>query len=250
MIGFGSMLAEGFLAVLVLVCVSAGLGLGLETKVGVLTGVDAFKYHYSSWATSQGGIGVNIHSFVVGASNFIQSVGISKDFAIPAIAVFIVSFANTTLDSATRIQRLSLQELMSSIKKASLKSRLTNRYFSTFIVVIMASVLTFLKPGGTGAKLLWPLFGSLNQLLAALGLAVVTLYLYRKSKNFVITAIPMLFVLTMTIWAMIGNFIRAIYNREIVLVILTLTILFLTSCLIYGSVKIIFKQFRSWHRNH
>lgn len=244
-IGYGSMLAEGFLAVLVLVCVSAGLGLGLETKVGILTGADAFQHYYSSWASSQGGVAANIHSFVVGASNFIREIGIPKEYAIPAIAVFIVSFANTTLDSATRIQRLSLQELMGSIGHSGLKLKLSNRYITTFIVVLLAAIITFLKPGGTGAKLLWPLFGSLNQLLAALGLAVVSLYLHKKGKNFIITALPMIFILIMTLWAMFDNLIRAMHNHEILLIVLTIIILLLTAWLLISSVSTIIKHVRS-----
>ena len=73
-------------------------------------------------------------------------------------------------------------------------------------------MLAFSRPAGEGALLLWPLFGSLNQLLAALALAIVSVYLVQKQKNVLITFIPMVFVLFMTIWAMIQNLI--IYYKD------------------------------------
>jgi carbon starvation protein len=236
-IGFGSMLTEGFLAVLVLVCVSAGLGLGLKTDMGVLKGLDAFHYYYSSWASTQGGIGNNINSFVLGASNLFQVIGIPAKFSAPMIAVFIVSFANTSLDSATRIQRLSFQELIGEMQNNRVRTFLNNRFVATGIVVAAAAILTFLKPGGAGAKLLWPLFGSLNQLLAALGLGLVSLYLFKRKMNYKIAVLPMIFVLTMTVWAMIENLIRSFNKNEYILIVLSLIILFLTIWLIVGSVK-------------
>ena len=66
-------------------------------------------------------------------------------------------------------------------------------------------VLAFLKSGGQGAKILWPLFGSVNQLLAGLVLLVATLYLFSKGRYALVTFIPMLFMLVMTGWAMVLN---------------------------------------------
>ena len=71
------------------------------------------------------------------------------------IAVFIVSFANTTLDSAARIQRFHSGNIQDS--RWRYRRPVNNRYIATAIVVVAAAIMTFLKPGGQGAMMLWPL---------------------------------------------------------------------------------------------
>ncbi|MFW5873008.1 MAG: carbon starvation protein A, partial [bacterium] len=241
-IGYGGMILEGFLAILVLMAVAGGLGLGLEKNGVLYTGRDAFLHHYSSWTSANAGIGAKLESFIVGSANLFQGLGIPKSIGGPMIAVFIVSFANTTLDSAARIQRLSLQEIFTS-NKGNIAQLINNRYFSTFIVVVAAAILTFIKPGGKGALLLWPLFGSLNQLLAALALGIVSVYIITRQKPIysLTTLIPMIFVLVMTLWSMIENIIRFIEKGENLLVILSMIVLFLTTWLLVNGFQVIGK---------
>jgi len=163
-IGYGGMLTESFLAVLVLMAVAGGLGMGLLDDGKFYSGIDAFRHHYSSWVASSG-LDAKLDAFVTGASNLFNSLGLPPIFGKSLIAVFIVSFANTTIDSATRIQRLSLQEIFKD-KTGRVRKPVNNRYVATFFVVLAAIIMTFIKPGATGAMILWPLFGSLNQLLA------------------------------------------------------------------------------------
>ena len=233
-IGYGGMLWESFLAVLVLMAVGAGLGLGLEKDNTLLTGAEAFKQHYSSWSAFAG-IEAKLEAFVVGSSNLFKSFGIPHVFGKSMIAVFIVSFANTTLDSAARIQRLSLQEIFRN-REGKIRKPMDNRYVATFFVVMAAMIMTFLKPGATGALVLWPLFGSLNQLLAALALGVVTLYLLIKKRNILITLIPMIFVLVITVWAMIINLLQFAQSNDYLLVVLSAIILFLTAWLLVSGI--------------
>ena len=104
-VGYGGMLMEGTLSTLVIVAVAAGIGLGLTGKEGELfTGVAAFNHHYASWG-SAAGLGSKLGAFVQGSANMIQSYGIPLKIALAVMAVFIVSFAATTIDTATRIQR-------------------------------------------------------------------------------------------------------------------------------------------------
>jgi len=235
-IGYGGMLTESFLAVLVLLCVAAGLGIGLEKNGVLFTGTDAFYQHYSSWATTNSGIGAKLESFIIGAGNLFEFIGIPKEIGRPMIAVFIVSFANTTLDSATRMQRLSLQEIVSYKRSGNKKSFIENRYVATFFIVLFAAIMTFVKPGGKGALLLWPLFGALNQLLAGLGLALVSIFLYRKKKKFLLAFIPMVIVLILTIWAMVENLLGFISERNILLAIISILIIILTAWLLVGGL--------------
>jgi carbon starvation protein len=200
-IGYGSMLMEGALSTLVIVAVAAGIGLGLTGKGGeVFTGVAAFNHHYASWGAAAG-LGSKIGAFITGSANMIQAYGIPAKIAIAIMAVFIVSFAATTLDSATRIQRYVVVELSNVLKFKPL----TGRQAATAFAVLSAVLLAFYDGSGKGALKLWPLFGSVNQLLAGLGLLVVTIYLARRKINIAYTCIPMIFMLFMTGWAMIIN---------------------------------------------
>lgn len=242
-IGFGGMLTEGFLAVLVLVSISAGLGLGLEKDGTVYTGGSAFYQYYTSWSAANSGIGAKLESFIVGAANLFSSLGIPPAFGKPMIAVFIVSFANTTLDSAARMQRLSLQEIFRSKHTNKISGPIRNRFTATAVVVTLAALMTFLKPGGQGALILWPLFGSLNQLMAALGLAVVSIYMFKKNMNYLLAAIPMIFVLVMTLWSMINNLFEFIREKDMLLLVISGLILVLAVwLLIEGAVSLIRKQ--------
>ncbi len=241
-IGYGGMLTEGFLAVLVLVCIAGGLGIGLEKDGMLYTGSDAFFQYYSSWTTANSGIGAKLESFIVGAANLFEFIGIPEHIGRPMIAVFIVSFANTTLDSATRIQRLSLQELIRSKKSGAKRRTIENRYITTFMVVLLAATMTFIRPGGKGALILWPLFGALNQLLAALGLAIVSIYLYKKKKNYLLALIPMIFVLVMTLWAMEKNLLQFISDQNILLASISVLVILLTIWLLAGGVTSVIRS--------
>ncbi len=224
-VGYGGMLWESLLAVLVLMAIAGGLG---------MDNPEAYSQHYSSWASASG-LNAKLEAFVDGSANLFGSLGIPPLVGKSIIAVFIVSFANTTLDSAARIQRLSLQEIFTN-KEGKVHRPLNNRYVATFFVVLAAALLTFSKPAAEGALALWPLFGSLNQLLAALALAIVSVYLIQKKKNVLIVFIPMVFVLLMTIWAMIDNLIVYMNNKDYVLLILSVIILTLSLWLLLSSI--------------
>ena len=239
-IGYGGMIWESFLAVLVLMSVAGGLGLGME-KDGILyTGEDAFRQQYASWAAFSG-IESKLEAFVTGASNLFRHLGIPVRIGQSIIAVFIVSFANTTLDSSARIQRLSLQEIFRK-EDGTVRRPMGNRYMATFFVVAAAMVMTFLKPGAKGAMVLWPLFGTLNQLLAALALGIVTIYLHRKKKNILITLIPMLAVLLVTVWAMLINLMDFWGKQDYLLSGLSLVIFGLTLWLLVGGFQALVRK--------
>ena len=239
-IGYGGMIWESFLAVLVIVSVAGGLGMGIEENGHFYKGAEAFNQHYASWLQASG-LPAKLQAFIVGSANLFESYGIPLNIGKSMIVVFIVSFANTTLDSSARIQRLSLQEL-ARLKNGNIIRPFNNRYFATLIVVMAAAALTFLKPGATGALILWPMFGALNQLLAALALGIVSLYLYRHKKNILYSIIPMTFVLVMTIWAMLQNLEEFIGKKDYLLSILSVIILILTFLLVISGLQSVFKN--------
>jgi carbon starvation protein len=232
-VGYGAMITESFLAVLVIIAVGAGLGMGLETEVGMLKGMDAYAHHYASWSAASG-LSAKLDAFIIGSANLFSSLGIPVKYGAAFVVVFIVSFANTTLDSAARIQRISLQEIFTR-KDGVVKKPIANRYVATLLIVAAAAAMTFFKPGGQGAMVLWPLFGSLNQLMAALALGVVSVYLASKKIPVWYTLLPMIIILMLTLWAMAENLIGFFREGEILLLLLSGLILLLTFWLTLSS---------------
>ncbi len=202
-VGYGSMLLEGALAVLVIVAVAAGIGMGYTTKDGqVLTGVAAWTTHYSSWAAAAG-LGSKIGAFVNGSANMIATMGIPTSLCIAVMGVFVASFAGTTLDTATRIQRYIISELFSGLKM----DFLTGKYTATFLAVATALALAFATgAGGAGALKLWPMFGAVNQTLAGLALIIIAAYLKTKGGlKWLVAGIPAIAMMVLTIWALVLN---------------------------------------------
>ena len=222
-VGYGSMLLEGTLATLVVVAVAAGIGMGYVTKAGeTLTGIAAWTTHYSSWAAAAG-LGSKISAFVDGSANMIATLGIPKGIGVVIMGVFVASFAGTTLDSATRIQRYVVAELFSDIKM----DFLANRYVATVIAVGSALILAFVTgASGNGALTLWPMFGAVNQTLAALALIIITLYLQTKGGvKWMFAGFPALFMAIMTIWAVIVNQTKFLGAHNMLLTVVNLCIL-------------------------
>jgi carbon starvation protein len=232
-IGYGAMITESFLAVLVIVAVGAGLGMGLELNGHVLTGIDAYHHHYASWSSANG-LAAKLDAFIIGSANLFASFGVPEKYGAAFVVVFIVSFANTTLDSAARIQRISLQEIFT--REGKVRGPLKNRYVATALIVVAAAAMTFFKPGGQGAMVLWPLFGSLNQLMAALALGVVTVWFHVKKIPVAYTLLPMLAILVLTVWAMVINLAGFYTSGEWLLVVISGLILGLTLWLTTGSI--------------
>jgi carbon starvation protein len=195
------MLLEGMLATFVVVACAGGIALGFAKGGETFTGAAAFTQHYSSWVGGTG-LGNRLSPVIVGSANMIQAIGIPKQIALTIMGVFIASFAATTMDTATRLQRYVVAELVTAcgIPAAA------KRHPATLIAVVTALILAFSTgASGVGALTLWPLFGATNQLLAGLALLVITIYLAHKKSPVVYTMIPMIFMIVMTGWAMIIN---------------------------------------------
>ncbi|GIX06429.1 MAG: carbon starvation protein A [Candidatus Poribacteria bacterium] len=198
LVGYGAMLLEGALATLVIIACGAAIGLKPGAN-GLPLGAAAFAEHYSSWA-SAGGLKATLGAFVDGSAQLIMALGIPRNIAVAIMGVMVASFAATTLDTATRIQRYVITEIGSDLGIASLQ----NRHAATLLAVGSAAILA-LQKGGTGGLTLWPLFGATNQLLGALTLLVLTVWLAKQQKAMRYTAVPMVFMLTMTAWALGAN---------------------------------------------
>ncbi len=204
-VGYGAMLLEGALAVIVILACCAGVGMGVEQADGsTLTGLQAWQTKYDasgSWAGF--GLGQKVGAFVDGGANFINTLGIPLKLAVGIIAVLVASFAATTLDTATRLQRYVVQELASTLRIRPL----ANKYLATACCVIVGGAMAMIpapgKAAGTGGLILWPLFGATNQLLAGLAFMVIVFYLWRRNKPIWFAFIPMIIMLIMPAWALI-----------------------------------------------
>ncbi len=238
-VGYGSMVLESFLAVLVIICVGAGIAMAV--KIGdsaeVLTGKDAWLNFYSSWIGAKG-LSDKLAPVVIGAANIMNALGLPQAIGVTLMGVFIASFAGTTLDTSVRIQRYVVSELAADMHIPYLG----NRWTATTFAVLTAAALAFAAGAdGTGAMKLWPLFGGANQLLAALALLVITLYLKRQGgRKYVITAVPCLIMLVITNWAMVKNEINFLNQKNWLLVTISAGIFILSLWMIAEAVVIFF----------
>jgi len=237
-IGYGGMLLEGLLAMCVLVACGAGIALGLTKGDQTLMGVAAFSEHYATYSAASG-LGSNINAFVTGAANMIERIGIPHHITMTIMGVFVASFAATTLDTATRLQRYIVGELAIAWGIPAM----AKRHPATIIAVGTALVLAFYNGSGQGALTLWPLFGSVNQLLAGLALLVITIYLAHNKAPVKYTLIPMIFMIIMTGWAMLINLNEYIATSTWLLFLIGLAVFILEIWMIVESSVVLKKVY-------
>jgi carbon starvation protein len=188
-IGYGGMLGEGALGLLAVLAATAGFATAGE-----------WSSHYSSWGAASG-LGAKLDAFVIGGGNFVAALGIPFESAKTFIAVMVIAFAATSLDTGARIQRLIIAELAESYHIRPLQ----NRYVAGIVGISAALLLAVTQAGGKGGLILWPLFGTTNQLVASVTLLIVSVWLRKLGRPIVYTLVPMLFVGVATLIAMLGE---------------------------------------------
>jgi len=218
-VGYGAMLLEGGLAVIVILACCAGVGMGKFELQGTgpaaewtpvidengqqVAGMAAWQSRYDAgkgWTKFN--LRDKVSAFIDGGANFLSAIGIPLKLGISIVAVLVACFAATTLDTATRLQRYVIQELAATVHFRPF----TNKYLATGLAASIGCALAMI-PGsggpGTGGMILWPLFGAINQLLAGLALMVTVFYLWRRNKPILFAAVPMTIMLIMPGWAML-----------------------------------------------
>jgi carbon starvation protein len=183
-VGYGGMLAEGFVAFIALVTVMVATN-------EMLIGPDGRAF--AAGKIYGNGIG-NFLTIVIGKDNL--------PFAITFGAMAFSTFVFDTLDVSMRLGRYIIQELF----------RMPGRVgavFATLVTGVVPFALIFVSKPGSWLDF-WTLFGASNQLLAALTLLSITVWLHKARKRIAFTLLPMLFVLVITLWALgamvVGNF--------------------------------------------
>ncbi len=207
-VGYGGMLIEGMLAVLSLIAVASMVN---KEFIDILT--------------TKG----PVTAFSLGVARFIHAIpffNFSVESAKTFTALAVSAFALTSLDTATRLARFMFQEYFEDKESEKKSIFVTNRYVSTAITVAFGAALTF--SGQTMS--IWPVFGSANQLLAALALLALTVWVANLKKGFLFVLIPMIFMFAVTLTALgmliYTNFIATNYTLSIISVLLfTLAVL-------------------------
>ncbi|MHA1544657.1 MAG: carbon starvation CstA family protein, partial [Alphaproteobacteria bacterium] len=222
-ISYGAMALEAVLATLALLAVAAGL---YWTKDGAVAGlVYPELIKGGNWTVT----------FGKGYGQLVAPI-FGNTFGMLIAIVTLNAFVMTTLDSATRINRYITEELFGEALKIKM---FRNRYVSTLFVVGFA---LFLAMGSW--KFIWPVFGASNQLVAALVLITVTVYLIKRAKPAIYTAVPAGFMLLTTLAALgyeSGKFFREgkilLFAISLALVVLALMMLRETFCCVRKGKK-------------
>ena len=179
-VGYGGMLLEGVVAVISVLCVMS------LTRGSAAASLNPDKI------------------YALGVAKFVEAFGIKAELAVSFALLAFTTFVYDTLDVATRLGRYIIQEL------TGFKGR-KGAVFGTLATLVLPAVFVSAKMSDASGgaipawKLFWPVFGTSNQLLAALTLLGITLWVRRGKHAWVawITGVPMLFMMTTTIWALI-----------------------------------------------
>ena len=179
MVGYGAMVVESLLGVIALVVVGAVAVNGTKPE------------------------GTPFSIFSTGVAGFFEKFGIPVQVATVFMTMCVSALALTSLDSVARIGRMSFQELFygdttDTSKMPGWQKVLTNKYFATIITLFFGYLLTL-----GGYNNIWPLFGSANQLLAALVLIALAVFLKTTGRTGWTLYIPMFVMLAVTFTALI-----------------------------------------------
>lgn len=177
LVGYGGMLLEGLVAVI-----------ALATVMILAPGDPATKASPNQ-------------IYAEGLSHFVERFGINRNFARAFVLLAFATFIYDTLDVATRLGRYIFQELTGwKGRWGSVGATLATLALPAFCVS-----LTVTDASGMvipAWKIFWTIFGTSNQLLAALTLLTVTIWLKRSGKRWWVSAVPTLFMMTMTLWSL------------------------------------------------
>ncbi|MEK6715425.1 MAG: carbon starvation protein A [Candidatus Omnitrophota bacterium] len=206
-VGYGAMVAEGLVAVLAIISASILFKNGEDFSSILKT--------ESPTNIFGRGYGVITQNLLAGKGAFI---------AITILNAFIL----TTLDTATRISRYLSEELF----------KIKNRYLSTTLIVIVSAALAL---SGKWRKI-WPVFGSSNQLVAALALFVLSCWLLSKKKSAKFTLWPALFMLFTTIAALLLQAVKYFKDKESLLFSVAVILIILAGIMVWDAVPVIFKR--------
>ena len=177
-VGYGAMVLESLLAVLALCVAGAAAAAGVPSAAGTPFQV-----------------------FSTGVAGFFEMFGVPVYAATVFMTMCVSALALTSLDAVARIGRMSFQELFSVDDMAHAegwRKLLCNTYFSTFVTLAFGFLLTQI-----GYANIWPLFGSANQLLSALVLVTLCVFLKVTGRSNKMLFPPLFIMLCVTFTALV-----------------------------------------------
>ncbi len=225
-VGYFGAVGEGSLALAAILATSAGFATLAE-----------WQALYSSFGAG----GVN--AFVQGGANIVSAgLGLPQDIAVTLLTVMAVLFAGTTMDTGIRLQRYIMQEWGTIYNIPALRSIPV----ATVVAVGACVALAFGAGGldGSGGLLIWPLFGTTNQLLAGLTLLVITVIIVRLGRPMWFTLIPLAFLLTMTTYALLIQLVSFYNDGNWFLLFLDVVILIAAILVLLECVGVLRKHLR------
>ncbi len=178
------------------------IGEGMLALAAILAATAGFA-SLSEWQSVYTGFGKgSIGAFISGGGNILnQGIGLDIEISKTMLTVMAALFAGTTMDTGVRLQRYIFQEWGDIYKLNFLKTG----WVATLFAVGSCLILAFGAGGveGKGGMIIWPLFGTTNQLMAGLTLLIVTVMLLRRKKPVWFTLVPLVFLLCMTFVALL-----------------------------------------------
>jgi carbon starvation protein len=223
LIGYGGMVTEAALAGLVIFIAASALiwdPSGMKSQFG-------FQYFMTT-------LGDPIQAFATGYGKLISSLpGLTLIIGTFFGMVMLNAFVLTTLDTGTRIGRFITTELLG--KKVP---PLQNRWVASLFILVFAAVL-----GGTeGYKVIWPVFGASNQLVAALALIVVSSYLVGIKRPKKYTVYPAIFMLLTTLGALVYQGYNFFKSKSFLLGCISVILILLAVIIVYDARAILFSR--------
>jgi carbon starvation protein len=226
-VGYLGAVGEGSLALITIVTVSG---------VALAATPEAWHAVYDEFGSAGAG------AFIQGGASLISSGwGLPAEVAETLLATMVVLFAGTTMDSGVRLQRYIIQEWGEIYRLPILRQGVV----ATLIAVAACLLLAFGAGGasGTGGLIIWPLFGSTNQILAGMTLLVISVMLIKLGRPAMFTLVPMLLVLTMSFFAGIITLQQYWAAENYLLVALDLIVL-ITSLMVMLEAASAIRSFR------
>ena len=225
MVGYGAMVVESLLGIVALVVVGAVAVNGTKPA------------------------GTPFAIFSTGVAGFLEKLGVPVHVATVFMTMCVSALALTSLDSVARIGRMSFQELFygDSTDPATMtpvQRVLTNKYFATVITLFFGYLLTL-----GGYNNVWPLFGSANQLLAAMVLIAIAVFLKTTGRTGWTLYAPMFIMLAVTftalvqkVIALVGNVVngKATFLVDGLQLIVAAALMVLGVCVAYSCLKKLF----------
>ncbi len=185
----------------------------------------------------------SIGAFIDGGATILNNgIGIEIVLSQTILTVMAALFAGTTMDTGVRLQRYIFQEFGDVYNLPVLKKSVV----ATLLAVGTCLLIAFGAGGidGSGGMIIWPLFGTTNQLMAALTLMIVTVILLRKGKTVWYTLAPLTFLLVMAVFALILQLKTFYTDGNWLLIVMDIIILIATIMVTFESFSVLRREWK------